>query len=71
MKTKATYLSNIKAERVRAGLTQEQLAKKLGISATSYNLKETGARHFTVEELMLLAAAVNSDPESLLKTPLS
>lgn len=67
--TSNTYLKNIKAERVRAGLTQDQLAKKLGISGTSYNLKENGSRQFTVDELMLIAATLSTDPDTLLKMP--
>ena len=65
-----SFLDNIKAERVRAGLTQEELAKKVGISVTSYNLKETGTRQFSVDELMLIANALGTDPEALLKMPL-
>lgn len=69
MKTTAIYLNNIRAERARLKMSQGQLAKKLGISATSYNLKETGNRQFTVEELILIARALDTDPETLLKIP--
>lgn len=65
----SSYLANIKAERVRAGLTQEELAKKMGIGVTSYNLKENGTRQFSVDELMLIANALGTDPETLLKMP--
>ena len=64
-----SYLDNIKAERVRAGLTQEELAKKMGIGVTSYNLKENGTRQFSVVELMLIANALGTNPEALLKMP--
>lgn len=65
----SSYLDNIKAERVRAGLTQEELAKKMGIGVTSYNLKENGTRQFSVVELMLIANALGTNPEALLKMP--
>lgn len=64
-----SFLDNIKAERVRAGLTQEELAKKVGISVTSYNLKETGTRQFSVVELIIIATVLGTDPENLLKVP--
>lgn len=70
IKSGLSYLNNIKAERVRAGLTQTYLAEKLGISLTSYCLKETGARRFTVDELILIANTLGTDPETLLKVPL-
>ena len=69
MTGKSNYLGNIRAERARAELTQEQMAKKLGISVTTYNLKETGTRHFSVDELILIAATLGTDPETLLKMP--
>ena len=41
----------LKAERVRCGLTQENMAKILNISTLSYNQKEKGRRPFTQDEI--------------------
>lgn len=67
MNLKANYLSNIKAERARKNMTQEDIAKKLGVSATTYNFKETGRRPINVEELIIIASALGTDPQTLLK----
>lgn len=34
-----------------AGITQEEMAKELGIAVTSYRLKESGEREFTQSEM--------------------
>ena len=62
------YLNNIKAERARKGLTQVDMAKRLGMSETTYIFKENGRRQFTINELMLIAVILGTDPETLLKT---
>ncbi|MBP3930674.1 MAG: helix-turn-helix domain-containing protein [Serratia marcescens] len=49
------YTQNIKALRVVKGLTQEDLAKFLGISLNSYNNKENGKREFSLIEANSLA----------------
>lgn len=52
------------AERVRAGLTQEDAAKACGISKNSYCRKETGKSAFTVEEAVRLCVALRiNEPE--------
>lgn len=57
---------NIKAERVRKGLTQEQVAKILGITKNSYNRKETGRSGFTLKEFRLLIETFKVEPHELL-----
>lgn len=42
--------SNIKAIRVKLGLTQQDMAKKLGMSKSAYCSKENNKRRFTIEE---------------------
>ncbi len=58
---------NIRAERVRRGLTQLEMAIKLGISATGYNHKENNKRQFTLEEFVLVCKILDTDPEYLIK----
>lgn len=60
-------LNNIKAERIRVGLTQQEVAKKLGLSTTSYNMKENGNRQFHLDEFIDLCHILATDPETLLK----
>ncbi len=40
----------LKSKRVLKGLTQKQVAKKIGINTKSYNLKENGKVKFSIEE---------------------
>ena len=40
----------LKSKRILFNLTQEEIAKKLGINIKSYNLKENGKRAFTLFE---------------------
>lgn len=45
-------LSRLKAERVAKGLTQAEMAKKIGISTNAYWRKEHGYRDISVEEFV-------------------
>ena len=56
---------NIKAERIRKGFTQEDMAKKLGISANSYGLKERGKRSFDLNEFRVICQTLNCEPNVL------
>ena len=40
----------LKSKRVLMGLTQEQLASRIGINTKSYNLKENGKYKFSLDE---------------------
>lgn len=40
----------LKSKRVLFDLTQEEIAKEVGINIKSYNLKENGKREFTLDE---------------------
>ena len=41
----------LKGARVEKGLTQEDMAKRIGISTYSYLMKENGKRDFTLTEM--------------------
>ena len=45
---------SIRAMRVNANLTQEQVAEKLGITRLSYRNKENGKTEFKLKELLIL-----------------
>ena len=40
----------LKSKRLLFNLTQEEIAKEVGINLKSYNLKENGKREFTLDE---------------------
>jgi len=61
---------NIRAERVRCGFTQREMARKLGLSATGYNHKENGKRQFTLEEFILICKILEANPDSLIRKSL-
>jgi transcriptional regulator with XRE-family HTH domain len=60
MKTK------LKQFRVRAGLTQAKLAKKVGVTQPNYQRWESGSAPVPEEKLKKLAKALGTSPESLL-----
>lgn len=47
-------LISVKAARVNAKLTQEEVAEKLGLSLNGYKRKENGERRFYVDEIVQL-----------------
>lgn len=55
LKKEVNYLTGInyklKGARVEKGLTQEDMAKRIGISTYSYLMKENGKRDFTLSEM--------------------
>ncbi len=63
------YTRNIRAERVRAGMTQEEMASEIGMANSTYSLKESGKHEFTVTELMKICTVLQTTPETLLRKP--
>ncbi|KUG04358.1 hypothetical protein ASZ90_018229 [hydrocarbon metagenome] len=57
---------NIRAERVRCGFTQSDMARKLGLSVTGYNHKENGKRQFTLEEFIMICKILGANPDTLI-----
>ena len=47
--------------RKEAGLTQAELAKKIGISEVAYRQKEQGKRNFKSDEMFLIADIFKKD----------
>lgn len=64
-----SYINNIRAERVRAGKSQREMAKSLGMSTNCYNFKETGKRQFTLPEFILICELLKKRPEDILTEP--
>lgn len=56
----------LRAERKRANLTQDEMAKALGIGQSHYSLLERGKRRYTVVYLMRAKRRLGVSYESLL-----
>jgi transcriptional regulator with XRE-family HTH domain len=57
----------LKLERIRAELTQAQLAERLGWEKTSISDIETGGRRVTAIELIQLGQALGFDPGTVIR----
>jgi transcriptional regulator with XRE-family HTH domain len=58
---------NLRTQRVRAKLTQEEVADLTGMHRTEVSLLETGGRKPRMETLLKLAAVLNTSLEILLE----
>lgn len=54
-------LNKLKGLRVEKGYIQEDIAKLIGMSLTSYQRKESGATQFTANELIRIAEVLKID----------
>lgn len=59
--------SNLKAARVKLGLTQEEVAERSGVHATEVSRIEAGKRDPQVSTVVKLAKAVELRPGQLLE----
>ena len=55
----------IKAQRIRLGLTQEKVAAELGMNPHTYRKKESGSSPFSEDEKLSLAETLHLDPMQL------
>lgn len=60
------YLYQLRKEK---GMTQKQLAKKLGISETAYRQKEKGQRAFKSDEMFIIADVLEKDISEIFSDP--
>lgn len=58
---------NVKIERIKQDITQEQLAEKLGISMHYVACIETGRQNMSLAKILELANVLKIDIENLLK----
>lgn len=65
--TEIILRTNIKKYREKAGLTQEQLSEKAGISPDYLSEIERGKKMPSMKRLFKIAAALNRMPYELLK----
>lgn len=57
-------MNKVKMYRTGVGLSQEQMAKALGISTNTYCKKETGKSEFTRSEMLAFVSAVKQKDAS-------
>lgn len=55
----------LKSIRADMGMTQDEMAKRLGISKASYNKRETGKRPLLARELLQISVMSNIPCESI------
>lgn len=60
------YLYQLRKEK---GITQKQLARKLGISETAYRQKERGQRAFKSDEMFIIADVLEKDIGEIFSDP--
>jgi len=65
----ATFGANLKAARLKMGLTQTQLAEATGLLQQYISLVESGRQNVTLTTAQVLATAVNRDVMALLAPP--
>ncbi|TRO87171.1 helix-turn-helix transcriptional regulator [Glycocaulis profundi] len=58
---------NLRRERLRAGLTQEALAVKVGVDRAHVSAMERGVQNITLLTLWHVAEALGIEPHDLLK----
>lgn len=56
---------NLRQARQSRGLTQEQLARKIGVDQAAISRMENGKQRITLEVLGLMAEALGMDPRDL------
>ena len=60
------FLSELRTARLAAGLSQEELADRLGKHQTFVSKVEKGQRYLDVLEFVRWSAAIQADPASLM-----
>lgn len=56
---------NLKSVRIKFGDTQQDLAKYLGITINTLNLKENGKYKFTLDEALMISKRYNKTIEEI------
>jgi transcriptional regulator with XRE-family HTH domain len=59
----------LRDSRLKAKLTQDEVAERVGLKRTSITNIERGRQHIPLHQLFLLATAVGTTPEKLLPDP--
>ena len=60
------YIQKIKEKRLAQNITQVEMSRKLGMSASAYGLYETGQRHMDVETLAKVCKILHISADEIL-----
>lgn len=63
-------MSKLKERREALGLTQRQVAEKIGIAESAYQRYERGVREPSISMALRLAKALNATAEELYSSPI-
>ena len=66
---KNRFAENLKAARLAAGLTQKEVAERVGVAKSTYSLYESGKRAPVVKGIKQLAKALGVTADELLGLP--
>ena len=69
MRLRHLLAANLRAERGRSGLTQEELAEKAKVHATYVSRVETARYNVGIDNVERFAEALGVEPETLLLAP--
>jgi transcriptional regulator with XRE-family HTH domain len=61
-----TFGTNVRDKRIRLGLSQEELSDRSGLHRTYIGSVERGERNVSLENIFVLAQALECSPKSLL-----
>ena len=55
-------INKLKSKRVEKGFTQEYIAREIGMTTKTYNLKENGQSVFNIHEVKKIVSILNIEP---------
>lgn len=61
--------ANVRARRLKLGLTQEELAEKIGTYASHVSAIESGSKSIRLPNVAVWANALETTPDALLREP--
>jgi transcriptional regulator with XRE-family HTH domain len=64
---RSVFGANLRAARIKAGLTQAQLAERTGLTQQYVSLVEAGHQNITIDTMTALARAVGQDAGAMLR----
>jgi transcriptional regulator with XRE-family HTH domain len=65
--SRRVFGANLRAARMKAGLTQSQLAERTGLTQQYVSLVEAGHQNITIDTMTALARAVGQDAGAMLR----
>ena len=65
--SRSVFGANLRAARIKAGLTQAQLAERTGLTQQYVSLVEAGHQNITIDTMTALARAVGQDAGAMLR----